>query len=82
MIGFVLEFKRNYIPSSDETAKIVVPLGETSSANVMDYPRRPLIREDIPRDTLEHVATQVLPPRARENLLAPVNDVSFVILHV
>ena len=50
--------------------------GVVYADNVVDFERAPDSRDSTPRGNLETIAAQVSPPRASQNFLAPVNDVS------
>ncbi|KAH8599199.1 hypothetical protein B0O99DRAFT_683181 [Bisporella sp. PMI_857] len=77
MVGYVLEFKRNYSPATDPVPQVTTPIGEVSSSHVNDHAQNGRIStNDEPKDDLESAATQIPTPRISENFLALVNDIT------
>lgn len=54
----------------------MVPIGEVGVQNIADSTTTARSRNSTPRGNLEIAASQVPTPRASENFMAPVNDVS------
>jgi hypothetical protein len=76
MVGYSLEFKRNYsLSTGDQPLDQCVEIGEIVTENIVDWPMGEERKESIPKGRLEVAATQVAPPRISQNFLAPVNDV-------
>ncbi|PYI08705.1 hypothetical protein BO78DRAFT_339142 [Aspergillus sclerotiicarbonarius CBS 121057] len=75
MMGYELEFKRNYTPSVNEEPYEMVMIGQVDSHNIVDSSgESSMFVDHTPRDNLEVAARQVPPPRISENFMAPVND--------
>lgn len=77
MMGYILEFKRNYSFVDSAERYITVPIGDIDSANIVDSTDGVKSSDSMPRGNIEIVASQVPTPGMSENFLAPVNDVSF-----
>ena len=75
MIGFVLQFKRKYDPKETAGAPEIIPIGNIDASHVHIFEGE-RSEDTVPPGDLEIVASQIPPPRASENFLAPVNDVS------
>jgi len=79
MIGFRLQFKRNFAPSEEATGTLtIVPIGSVDQENAVsdDAANDDKSEDDSPRSKPEIIACQLSPPRISENFMAPVNDVS------
>jgi hypothetical protein len=76
MVGYGLEFKRNYCPELDENRHQTIPLGHTNSDNIVDSTDEQPTLDSTPRANVERVAAQLPPPRISQNFLVPVNNVS------
>ena len=76
MVGYRLEFERNYSPILTQRWHERYPIGEVSADNIVESTSAHDGSDDKPRDELEREAIQVTPPRISENFRAPVNDVS------
>lgn len=76
MVGYVLEFKRNYCPDLTQRANSLFALGQVDSANIVDSdsPVKEFV-DTILNGNIEIAASEVQPPRISENFMAPVNDV-------
>lgn len=76
MVGYVLEFKRNYCPDLTQRANSLFALGQVDSANIVDSdtPVKEFV-DTIPNGNIEIAASEVQPPRISEDFMAPVNDV-------
>lgn len=75
MSGYQLEFKRVWDPYSDPEKKEIFAIGQIDTALLHDWAGTQLVRDATPMGNLEMVASQVPPPRANQNFMAPVNDV-------
>ncbi|BCS22029.1 uncharacterized protein APUU_30254A [Aspergillus puulaauensis] len=75
MVGYVLEFKRNYCPDLTQRANSLFALGQVDSANIVDSgaPSKEFV-DTIPNGNIEIPASEVQPPPISENFMAPVND--------
>ena len=78
MIGYLLEFKRNYVPASDQQHHTATPIGQINSENLVDSSNGQESVDSTPIGNVEIVAARVTPPRVSQNFMAPVNDVSFM----
>jgi hypothetical protein len=78
MIGYSLEFKRNYSPAADQQHQIITPIGQINSENLVDSKNGQEGADSTPRGNVEIVAARVAPPRISQNFMAPVNDVCFM----
>jgi len=79
MIGFRLQFERNFAPSEEATGTLaIVSIGSVDQENAVsdDAANDDKSEDDSPRSKLEIIACQLPPPRISENFMAPVNDVS------
>ncbi|KAF9888162.1 hypothetical protein FE257_009157 [Aspergillus nanangensis] len=76
MAGFVLEFKRNYVPDEETEPHELVPVGQVHARDIVDSssPGGAMVRDNTPRGNIEIAASQIPPPRISENFMAPVND--------
>jgi len=84
MIGFKLQFKRNFMPSEEAAGCLtLIPIGDVDLENISvsvsssDDDTNSKSEDDSPRSKLEVIASRLPPPRISENFMAPVNDVSF-----
>ena len=78
MIGFSLEFKRNYAPATAQEPRTITPIGQINSDDLVDSKNEQESVDSSPRGNVEIVAARVPPPRISQNFKAPVNDVSFM----
>ena len=78
MIGYSLEFKRNYALAADQQHQIITAIGEIDSQNLVDSTNEQESIDSAPRENVEFVAARVAPPRISQNFMAPVNDVCFL----
>lgn len=76
LMGYFLEFKRNYSPTDSTEKYTIFPIGEVDSVNIVDSTTSAKTSDSIPQDKIEEVAAQVAPPGISENFLTPVTDVS------
>lgn len=75
MMGYILEFKRNYAFADSAERYTVVPVGDVDSVNIVDAPDEVKSSDPVPRGNIEIAASQVPTPGISENFLAPVNEV-------
>ena len=75
MMGYALEFKRNYALADSQERYTMVSLGEVDPANIVDSTDDVKCSDSISRGNIEIAASQVPTPGMSENFLAPVNDV-------
>lgn len=80
MTGYALEFKRNYSPADGMEKYNVYAIGETDSFHIIDSTPGAKYTDLTPRGDLEIAAAEIPTPGISENFLAPVNDVSYLIL--
>lgn len=76
MIGYTLEFKRNYECGTLQDLEEMVFLGNVDSTNVYDPSFPNSVKETHPRATLEREATTISPPPGGQNIRAPIDGVS------
>ncbi|KAJ5156606.1 hypothetical protein N7492_009409 [Penicillium capsulatum] len=74
MMGYMLEFKRNYALADSVERYTIVPVGDIDSTNIVDSTDGVKTSDSVPRGTLEVAAAQIPTPGISENFLAPVND--------
>jgi hypothetical protein len=80
MAGYVLEFKRNYNPSMESHDQLF-PIGQIHSSHIIDAPLdAPPSIDSTPRGNIELAAAQIPAPGISQNFIAPVNDVSDIVL--
>ncbi|EER26441.1 hypothetical protein D8B26_003180 [Coccidioides posadasii str. Silveira] len=75
MVGYELQFKRNYNLSSSQLSYQLVPIGQVSAANIVESPSGLMTIDSNAKGIMETVATQVPPPPISQNFLAPVDGV-------
>lgn len=75
MVGYQLEFERNYSPAESQEPHTMVPIGETESQHVVDSTNSSRTKDDTPKDAIEDVAKSVRPPGISQNFMAPVDGV-------
>ena len=78
MVGYSLEFKRNYAPATTQQPHTMTPIGHVSAQHVIDSSNAQESVDSTPRCNVETVAARVAPPRISQNFMAPVNDVSCI----
>jgi hypothetical protein len=78
MMGYSLEFKRNYALAANQQHQTTTPIGEIDSQNLVDSTNEQDSIDFTPRDNVEAVAARMAPPGISQNFMAPVNDVSFM----
>ena len=78
MIGYSLEFKRNYALAADQQHQIITAIGEIDSQNLVDSTNEQESIDSAPRENVEFVAARVAPPRISQNFMALVKDVCFL----
>lgn len=76
MVGYTLEFKRNYCLSSDRTHHDIFPLGEVELTSIVDSTDLVITMDSTPRGNLEIAVSRVPTPGISPSFMAPVNDVS------
>jgi hypothetical protein len=76
MVGYMLEFKRNYSPTMTQEPHEIYPIGEVFADNILESTDSGCRIDNKPRDKLAFEAAKVPPPRISENFRAPVNNVS------
>lgn len=76
MRGYNLEFKRNHRPYDSVQPLSMYPIGDVSGQHIADFPPGGETSDNIPTCALEEAAKDTPPPKASQNFLAPVNDVS------
>lgn len=81
MMGYVLEFKRNYSFADSTERFTVVPVGDVDSANIVDSTDGVKSSDAVPRGKIEIAASQIPTPGMSENFLAPVNEVGCTHIH-
>lgn len=74
MMGYILEFKRNYSFADSTERYTVVPVGAVDSANIVDSTDGIKSSDAVPRGNIEVAASEVPTPGMSENFLAPVNE--------
>ena len=77
MVGFSLEFKRNYSPADTVQPHTIIPIGDVYENNILDSTTTERSIDTAPRGNIEIAASQVPPPRISQNFLAPVDGVSW-----
>jgi hypothetical protein len=60
MVGYSLEFKRNYIPTETNQPHTITLIGQTNAQNVVDSTNSQKAIENTPRCNLEMAVAQVL----------------------
>ena len=76
MVGFALEFKRNYSCDTSRELRQLIPLGYVDDSNVYDPETELPTKENTPRAVLEHEATKVTPPKGGQDYRVPIDGVS------
>lgn len=76
MIGYALEFKRNYSPADSPDPSRRWVIGQIACRYIVDSPKNEGDTDATPRGDLELIASQVKPPPAGQNVLMPIDGVS------
>ncbi|KAJ5291056.1 hypothetical protein N7478_000307 [Penicillium angulare] len=76
MVGYFLEFKRNYSPADSIEKYTVFPIGEIDSGSIVDPTPGLKTSDSDPIGIIEVAATEIPTPGISENFLAPVNDIT------
>ncbi|KAJ5934606.1 hypothetical protein N7466_004153 [Penicillium verhagenii] len=74
MVGYVLEFKRNYSPVLTHRRHEIFPIGQVDPSNIVDSVDEAETKDSTPRGNIEIAASQVPTPGINQNFMAPVND--------
>lgn len=76
MHGYELEFQRNYRPASDLRTYTMVTIGSIEAQHIAEATSPDQVSDKVPKGDIERAASKVPTPRASQNFIAPVNDVS------
>ncbi|RJE22376.1 hypothetical protein PHISCL_05279 [Aspergillus sclerotialis] len=74
MVGYKLEFKRNYPIAMIREPYTRHQIGQIDTQYIADTSDSVQRDDSIPRGIIELVASQVPPPRISQNFMAPVNE--------
>ncbi|EFR01908.1 hypothetical protein MGYG_04908 [Nannizzia gypsea CBS 118893] len=74
MVGYQIEFKRNYALEDTQQQHTRYDIGQIDSKYIEDTTGGEIIRDSTPKGAVEVAASKIPPPRISQNFLAPVND--------
>ena len=77
MAGYMLEMKRHFDIQNDRELRALVRLGSIDTTNLhRDDSLDTMIRDYVPRSTVERLADSVAPPPRGQDVRAPIDGVS------